>query len=692
MRYLAGLLLVLALLLGAGPAAGRTWTSRDGKHTVEAELLDFRDGKVMLRRDDGKGVIEVELETFSLGDVKYVREALEAAGRPIPPALSAPASASGPSATPAEPPKPVPVITDPGGPPLAKANVAAWQVVPDGSEDGYGLPPGVDVAIDAPSMGVTSSVVFPSAPSPFVAVGGDYGQAARQLWDLRTGQLAGRIDAEIRTSSATALSPDGKYLAVLNSAKRRQVELWSFSSGRMERAVELPSQNFSLAFLDFAGPSRLIVGPTSGTAYIIYDVATGAEIATIPVKVTFGVQSSISPGGRYLAMCQSNDGRIVFYDTRNGFHAGEVAVPGSGSFVRSRPESLTFSPDGRALAALVYREKGCALAVWSLKDGKAVCQPEFPFGAFDLVWCGSGHVMIRPSDVEENLLPLIDVGLGLVVWRYQVENGTDVWTTPDDRHWFLTAQNALASGELSAMKLPDEQTGQFLAKTEIPKPVVGRGAAVALNVVLEQAPVSIPQGWPELANLERDLKAHYRRLLEKKEVEVSPQRPNRVIVGVQPDNVECEIVLRSFLGLPSHIRSRSYSRLPPHFGPSTRILLTAPRLIAYVAVVDSEGHFVWGKKQVIENSDVRNQQEKPERMDSLTFLTLERWSEAARWLRSVDIPSPIYHSSVQRGLGESILTPSGARTIRSPSPVKPDNRTAALDPSPEAAAARITGG
>jgi hypothetical protein len=53
-------------------AAPRTWKSNGGHFSVEAELIDFQDGKVQLKKADGK-VISVPLASLSEGDRDYVR-------------------------------------------------------------------------------------------------------------------------------------------------------------------------------------------------------------------------------------------------------------------------------------------------------------------------------------------------------------------------------------------------------------------------------------------------------------------------------------------------------------------------------------------------------------------------------------------------------------------------------------------
>ena len=49
----------------------RTWTSRDGKFSTEAELISFQAGKVRLRKT-GTQLITVPLEKLSQADQRYV--------------------------------------------------------------------------------------------------------------------------------------------------------------------------------------------------------------------------------------------------------------------------------------------------------------------------------------------------------------------------------------------------------------------------------------------------------------------------------------------------------------------------------------------------------------------------------------------------------------------------------------------
>ncbi len=65
-------LAALGLLAIMTPAASaRKWTSNDGQHTVEAELVDLTDGKVRLKKPEG-AIVTVPLERLSESDRKFL--------------------------------------------------------------------------------------------------------------------------------------------------------------------------------------------------------------------------------------------------------------------------------------------------------------------------------------------------------------------------------------------------------------------------------------------------------------------------------------------------------------------------------------------------------------------------------------------------------------------------------------------
>ena len=65
------LMFVLAVVLGTADAPTRKWTDSTGQFTVEADMVDVRDGTVHLRIADGR-IITVPLRELSPADQEFV--------------------------------------------------------------------------------------------------------------------------------------------------------------------------------------------------------------------------------------------------------------------------------------------------------------------------------------------------------------------------------------------------------------------------------------------------------------------------------------------------------------------------------------------------------------------------------------------------------------------------------------------
>jgi hypothetical protein len=87
---------VMILGLLSSDAAARQWNSRAGGYKVEAEFVEVKDGKVLLRLADGSQV-SVLLEKLSEADVEYVNDVLKAAQAGTAGKAAAPATAAKPS-------------------------------------------------------------------------------------------------------------------------------------------------------------------------------------------------------------------------------------------------------------------------------------------------------------------------------------------------------------------------------------------------------------------------------------------------------------------------------------------------------------------------------------------------------------------------------------------------------------------
>jgi outer membrane protein assembly factor BamB len=79
-NVLGAVLLILACVVGVGALVGgaelRQWSDSSGKFRVDAELIDFKDGKVSLRKADGT-IVQTPLGKLSQADQKFLRAELK---------------------------------------------------------------------------------------------------------------------------------------------------------------------------------------------------------------------------------------------------------------------------------------------------------------------------------------------------------------------------------------------------------------------------------------------------------------------------------------------------------------------------------------------------------------------------------------------------------------------------------------
>jgi len=96
-------------------------------------------------------------------------------------------------------------------------------------------------------------------------------------------------------------------------------------------------------------------------------------------------------------------------------------------------------------------------------------------------------------------------------------------------------------------------------------------------------------------------------------------------------------------------------------------LISATILTPYVVLHDSDGNRVWERQYPDDERELPDLDSLPEGMDPITYANMLQWDAAARWLKTVVVPCPVFHPGWQRGLGESLVKPDGTEIIREPS-------------------------
>jgi hypothetical protein len=221
-------------------------------------------------------------------------------------------------------------------------------------------------------------VVYPSTPSPLVAVGKNIVNTdSRVIWDLSTGKQVGSLAGKIDLGDPLALSPDGKYLAGAPLLERRVVDVWDVATGKATRLTVSETPVF-LDLLDFASPDKLVVGKAGrkGKVLQIWDIPGAKMDHEIEGPAHFDREAvALSPGRKYLAL--TANGKLLVYDLQSGALAGSKLLPKPENFGSLTCRGLQFSPDGVELAGLFHALEKTRVLSWDVAKGEIVADRGF---------------------------------------------------------------------------------------------------------------------------------------------------------------------------------------------------------------------------------------------------------------------------------------------------------------------------
>lgn len=246
-----------------------------------------------------------------------------------------------------------------------------WKLKVDPPAQAPTAPASKDFAIPFPAnFGGGGEAVYPSSPSPFVAIGKNaFDNDVRQVWDLSTRKLVGSFKGQIGFDDKTvALSPDGAYLAG-KPTFRKTVEVRATKNGRVVQSFDVDSP--FVDFVDFAAGDRLVFGFLQDGRFQVGDIKSGDKVADLtPAKQVDREGIAFSPGRAYMAAAWWFDGRLRVYDLATGKQVGEAPTPKAKNRQNYRVSGLAYSPDGAELAGLFESFGTYRIVCWDAANGK----------------------------------------------------------------------------------------------------------------------------------------------------------------------------------------------------------------------------------------------------------------------------------------------------------------------------------
>jgi hypothetical protein len=381
-----------------------------------------------------------------------------------------------------------------------------WDVQVDPPAGGFVWPKEVKVKIPIP--GQDEKLFMPSTLSPFFSMGySAYESDGAQMWNLVTGKQVGQIKGKPSQAFKRAVSPDGKYLAilVLNKEQRCILELWSFETGKLIRSIT-DEQKPSVVLLDF-GPNNLLcyyaIGGKSGPTLKLWDMVQGKLVREIPIKGQLNEHTSdFSPGHRYLASANYSH-ELTIFDLTTGKIAGATKLPSASELdPHLNTKSLRFSQDGNELCVLLNGSKETRITTLDVKTGNRDEEKDSTFVG-DLVASIDGSASYRGPALE--CLPSggylisgsvwIDGPSGRVVWY--LDNAKD----PYNHEQRLPVPNGLVISEgnrgakrLNVLPMPWPLIADSLkAIDEEKKAIVKPGQPVSLSIKIGKLQFGTPE-------------------------------------------------------------------------------------------------------------------------------------------------------------------------------------------------------
>jgi YVTN family beta-propeller protein len=231
---------------------------------------------------------------------------------------------------------------------------------------------------------VSFVAILSSQPTPREQVGPLPGGAFR----LNSGWVLDPVGKQVPLDTlpmSTALSPDGKYLLVLNGGYRPpSITVLEAASGTVKGSVPVPDAWLGIAFAPKG--DRVYVG--GGSKFSVYEFAFADGTLTLARTFAVTPAAKLTPRDMIGDVALSPDGRVIF--AADLYHDSVVVInPQSGMVIEHfktgrRPYRILFHPDGKSFFVTSWADG--TLGHFDASNGSQLAR--LPLGAHptDILW------------------------------------------------------------------------------------------------------------------------------------------------------------------------------------------------------------------------------------------------------------------------------------------------------------------
>ena len=213
-----------------------------------------------------------------------------------------------------------------------------------------------------------------SPDGKILATGSSHGTIT--LWDFSDPQSAKPLGSPLKGHhdyiTAVAFSPDGKTLASIGGYKDKTILLWDVTNPRFAKQLgnPLPGHDGGAHHLAYMPKNKILATGGYDGKIILWDISEPRKPKPLgaPLKGLGGLTSlTFSPDGKLMAATgeKTEKGKILLWDVSNPRAAKPLGISLEGH--DAGREKIAFSPDGRILASA-----GGTLILWNVSDLRSV--------------------------------------------------------------------------------------------------------------------------------------------------------------------------------------------------------------------------------------------------------------------------------------------------------------------------------
>lgn len=142
-----------------------------------------------------------------------------------------------------------------------------------------------------------------------------------EVWNLETGDIAGKLEGHLMGITALSLSPDGKQL--LSASIDKSIRLWDLDS--MSEVTKIDVRDGQVYDVEFSPDGKRAL--TSGKdGYVVeWDLASGKPLHEIAAHERIAWSATYTPDGRF-AVSSSSDEQARVWHLETGDRIGQIQV------------------------------------------------------------------------------------------------------------------------------------------------------------------------------------------------------------------------------------------------------------------------------------------------------------------------------------------------------------------------------